>query len=421
MSRAISFWFHRCVCGLDIEINHKHGKVVKLATADFQSSLFSQVFNSQKSFLGDEHCCMQLYIMGDVVTRFCQIQQGSSKQQLICHCGIHAHLVLAGSASKRILDGPPNIQMATASASSSDSSLLRKIRWLWIGKDDAKLQTFLAHEEVNKLNGAITEIIKHPCPCFPKTMLDEESGQQRIQEVELGDVFAHEVWKRVITQPASVGALHSHRRAWHVAELKSATDWAMFIEDDIKPTANAFDRIKKVFEFFESDDAMGRKYHMVNFVTGDSPYMKDLAETYSVSVLKDGRLLEIRTCPMKPSKSEWQLALHVGLGLKWYALSGTARRFLLMQSMQVEAYELFIMGSLVTSKVFQNSSSVSNQHLPDRRVVFITPTCGEHARDYEDFFIGSGRYEGDSGHEAGPYVFVKIPPKLDLIPRLHMV
>jgi hypothetical protein len=170
--------------------------------------------------------------------------------------------------------------MATASGSSSDTSFLRKVRWLWIGRDDAKFQTFLANEEVNKLKGAIKEIIKHLCPCLPKTMLDEESGQQRIQEVELGDVFAHEVWKRVITQPASVGALHSHRRAWHVAELKSATDWAMFIEDDIKPTANAFDRIKRVFEFLETDDGMVTQFHMVNFVIGDSPYMKDLAEKY---------------------------------------------------------------------------------------------------------------------------------------------
>ena len=111
---------------------------------------------------------------------------------------------------------------------------------------------------------------------------------------------------------------------------------------------------------------------MVNLVMGDSPYMKDLAEKYSTSVYKDGRLLEIRTCPMKPSKSEWQLALHVGLGLKWYVLNGTARRFLLMQSMQVEAYELFIMGSLVTSKDFQNFKTLhqpikankQKQHVP---------------------------------------------------------
>jgi hypothetical protein len=45
----------------------------------------SQAFNSQNSFLGDEHCCVQLYIMGELVTRFCQMQQGSSKQQFICH------------------------------------------------------------------------------------------------------------------------------------------------------------------------------------------------------------------------------------------------------------------------------------------------------------------------------------------------
>ena len=51
MLRAISFWFHRCVCGLDIEINHKRGKVVKLATADFQSSLFHKYLIRRNLFL----------------------------------------------------------------------------------------------------------------------------------------------------------------------------------------------------------------------------------------------------------------------------------------------------------------------------------------------------------------------------------
>ena len=316
----------------------------------------------------------------------------------------------------------PKTLGAMAASSSTGQSLLGNVRWIWIGKDEAKFQSFIENEEVVKLNLAIKQIIKHPCPCFPKTMLDNESGQQRIQEVELGDVFPHEVWKRVITQPASVGALHSHRRAWHVAELQSATDWAMFIEDDIKPTANASDRIKKVFEFLEKeDDGVMKQFHMLNFVMGDSPYMKDLAEKYSTSVFKDGRFLEIRTCPMKPPRTEGKMALHVGLGLKWYALSGTARRFLLTQTMDVEAYELFIMGSILTSKVFQITSVHKTQHLPEKRAVFITPTCGEHARDYDDFFIGSGRYKRDSGHEAGPYVMVIIPHNMDLIRRLHMI
>ena len=136
-----------------------------------------------------------------------------------------------------------------------------------------------------------------------------------------------------------------------------------------------------------------KQCHMINFGMGDSPHMKDLAEKYSTSVFKDGRHLEIRTCLMKPPKSEGKLALHIGLGLKWYALNGTARRFLLTQIMQVEAYELFIMGSLLTSRDFLNTPGQSNQHRADRRVVFITPTCGEHARDDDDFFIGSGRYK----------------------------
>ena len=93
-------------------------------------------------------------------------------------------------------------------------------------------------------------------------------------EVELGDVFSPEVWKRQQNQPASVGALHSHRPAWHVAETYSASDWAMLIEDDIKLTANAADRVKMTFEFIQRDgEGPNGQYHMVNFVMGASPYM----------------------------------------------------------------------------------------------------------------------------------------------------
>ena len=295
---------------------------------------------------------------------------------------------------------------------------MREMRWIWIGRAEETNQTFLHHPEVRKLDTQICEIVKHPCPCFPKTMLDSESGQQRIMEVELGDVFPPEVWKRQISQPASVGALHSHRRAWHVAETYSATAWAMFIEDDINPTANAADRVRLVFDFIQSDLS---QYHMVNFVMGASPYMINLAEKYSKRVHKDGRHVEIRTCPMRPTRGNQPLALHVGLGLKWYALSGPARRFLLAQMMQCEAYELFLMGLLVNTDHFRSTLPHKTYHRAENRVLYVTPTCGEHARDFDDFFIGSGRYKRDSGHDAGPYVMVTIPPTTRLIPRLHMV
>jgi hypothetical protein len=165
-----------------------------------------------------------------------------------------------------------------AGSNASMSTMLSKVRLIWIGRDEEKFQTFLQHAEVKKLDNMIREITKHPCPCFPRTMLDQESGQQRIMEVELGDVFSAEVWKRTINQLASVGALHSHRRAWHVAETYSASDWAMFIEDDINLTANAADRIKMVFDFMEEDISFHGQYHMVNFVMGGSPYMVSLAK-----------------------------------------------------------------------------------------------------------------------------------------------
>ena len=71
--------------------------------------------------------------------------------------------------------------------------MLPKVRLIWVGRDEEKFQAFLQHPEVKKLDSMIREIVKHPCPCFPRTMLDQESGQQRIMEVELGDVFPAEV------------------------------------------------------------------------------------------------------------------------------------------------------------------------------------------------------------------------------------
>ena len=300
--------------------------------------------------------------------------------------------------------------------------MLPKVRWIWIGRDEDKFLAFLQHPEVKKLDSMICEIVKHPCPCFPRTMLDQESGQQRIMEVELGDVFPAEVWKRQINQPASVGALHSHRRAWHVAETYSASDWAMFIEDDINLTANAADRVKMVFDFIEEEVTSHGQYHMVNFVMGASPYMVSLAEKYSKRLHRDGRQIEIRTCPIRQTRWHEQQAIHVGLGLKWYALSGQARRFLLGETMRYEAYELYIMSMLMNGQhfVLPGTSGVPS-HRPGNRVLYVTPTCGEHARDFDDFFIGSGRYKRDSGHDAGPYVMVAIPATTKLIPRLHMV
>ena len=245
-----------------------------------------------------------------------------------------------------------NRRIAMAESSASVSTMLPKVRWIWIGRDEDKFQVFLQHPGVKKLDSMIREIVKHPCPCFPRTMLDQESGQQRIMEVELGDVFPAEVWKRQINQPASVGALHSHRRAWHVAETYSASDWAMFIEDDINLTANAADRVKMVFDFMEEDISFHGQYHMVNFVMGGSPYMVSLAEKYSKRIHMDGRKIEIRTCPVKQNRWQEPQAVHVGLGLKWYALSGQARRFLLAETMRYEAYELYIMSMLMNSKHF---------------------------------------------------------------------
>ena len=70
-----------------------------------------------------------------------------------------------------------------------------------------------------------------------------------------------------MAEHASTGALQSHRRAWHIAQLMDPTAWCMFIEDDISLRANAADQLVFAFDTVASRKILGA---MLCFVPGGS-------------------------------------------------------------------------------------------------------------------------------------------------------
>ena len=88
--------------------------------------------------------------------------------------------------------------------------------------------------------------------------------------------------------------------------------------------------------------------HMINSVSGNTPRFEELAKEKSDKVAEYHRLLQLRTCPHRQHGAVAR-AIHVGLGLKWYAVSPTARKELLQMTFQHDAYELAIMSTLLNS------------------------------------------------------------------------
>ena len=79
--------------------------------------------------------------------------------------------------------------------------------------------------------------------------------------------MSEECWKKSMYETASCGALQSHRRAWHIADLLDRTAWCMFIEDDISLRANAADQIQFAFDCVAKSKIASV---MLNFVPGGS-------------------------------------------------------------------------------------------------------------------------------------------------------
>ena len=127
--------------------------------------------------------------------------------------------------------GPSSLPAAVRArgkmAARTGEALLAKCSLIWIGRDEKRFAQFLESDNVKALLPRIKQAVKHPDPCFPKTWTDPQTGRRVITAVELGDCMSDECWKKSMAEHASCGALQSHRRAWHIADLMDRTAWCM--------------------------------------------------------------------------------------------------------------------------------------------------------------------------------------------------
>ena len=210
-------------------------------------------------------------------------------------------------------------------ANRSGEALLNKCNLIWIGRDEHRFTEFHNSDNVMALLPIIRAIVKHPDPCFPKTWTDPQTGRRVITAVELGDCMSDECWKKSMAETASCGALQSHRRAWHIADLMDRTAWCMCIEDDITLRANAADQIQSAFDLVARDKI---PCVMLNFVPGGSAHHQNYINDNCQQLAKHSQHTEIRAYPFLWGPKHELRAKHVGYGLKFYALAPQARAVL---------------------------------------------------------------------------------------------
>ena len=207
-------------------------------------------------------------------------------------------------------------------AARTGEALLSKCTLIWIGRDEQRFSQCLESETVQVLLAMIKTVVQHPDPCFPKTWTDPQTGRRVITAVELGDCMSEECWKKSMTEHASCGALHSHRRAWHIADLMGRTAWCMFIEDDITLRANGAAQIQFAFDMVAKAKI---PCVMLNFVPGASASHQNYIRSNCQQLAKHSQHTEIRAYPFVPGPKQQLRAKHVGYGLKFYALAPQAR------------------------------------------------------------------------------------------------
>ena len=142
-----------------------------------------------------------------------------------------------------------------------------------------------------------------------------------------------------MAEHASCGALQSHRRVWHIADLMDRTAWCMFIEDDITHRANAADQIQFAFDMVAEQNI---PCVMLNFVPGGSAYHQNYMQYHCQQLANHNHHTEIISYPFVPGPKQQLRAKHVGYGLKFYVLAPAARAVLKQHIFQITAWEMEI-------------------------------------------------------------------------------
>ena len=292
---------------------------------------------------------------------------------------------------------------------------LKEMTWIYIAKHDSTFEKWMKNEHVLAVAEDLKQVIKLPNPCFPETMRDSDSGLKVVRDVDLLDMFVGPSRDQHVFMPASVGSMHSHRRAWHYGNHQGNKGaWLMVCEEDIEPTANARDKLRFIMQYILRNKG---KHELVMLAGADGPMMNRKAKEHSETVTEAMRLVELRSLPMSKAGIHW-VPKHVGLGVKWYLISPVAREFLLKVRYQFNSFERSLWAAIYKASGGPWDQSAKK---PWERTLYATPPLGSNERNFQDFFVGSGRNRTDAMHQVGPYIAVVLSRDWPLGQRLTTI
>ena len=202
------------------------------------------------------------------------------------------------------------------------SDSLADLRIMWIGRDQERFRALCNSAAFKPIADRAYSVDMHPNPCFPGTIIDEASGGRVVADITLLDAFVGQQARGSAQDPASIGCVQSHRRAWWHASARGPNSWWLFVEDDCVVRPNALERLIVVLDYIHRD----AEVELVALAGADQPEHQALAVRNSDRVGGDHQLVEIRTIPCGWTRDGRPNPIHVGLGNKMYLLSPAARR-----------------------------------------------------------------------------------------------
>ena len=271
---------------------------------------------------------------------------------------------------------------------------------LLICKEESRFDEWQKQTGVQELKTHMKEVRRLPNPTFPQPDTDH-AGRHVVRDQALLDIFDGKVADWIRYNPATCGAIHSHRNAWLWGEIHTPTEWLMIIEDDITPRGACVDRLLVVLHAIKKNPGVTQ---MCMLAGSEAPLMVDRQRQHSTSVHNCARLLDVRTYPAHKTENNFVVPLHVGMGLKWYVLSPAARRVLLRMRVAYRSFE-----RCVWRRIFDEFQGPRRKWQDSNRMTSVlaaSPVLASTPESMDSDWGGSGRRTTDAGHSLKPYVMI---------------
>ena len=271
---------------------------------------------------------------------------------------------------------------------------------LLICREESRFEEWRQKKGARELHEHMGAVLRLPNPVFPQTDRDPD-GRDIVKDQALLDIFSGKITDWSKYNPATVGAIQSHRNAWLWAENHTPTEWLMVVEDDIEPREACVDRLLVVLHAIAKNPKVTQ---MAMLAGSEAPRMVSLQRENSTSIHNCERLLDVRTYPAHWVDNTFVVPYHVGMGLKWYLISPEGRKALLKMRIPNRSFERCVWRRLFDT--FQGPVWKWEDCLRMTSVLAASPVLASTPESMDTEWGGSGRRSADAGHSMKPYIMI---------------